>query len=363
MAIHEEIYKGRKRLKMTQEQMAEYLGVTAPAVHKWESGASCPDVGLLPAIARLLETDLNTLLCFEETLTEQEILRTLQEVQETIEKEGMADAFSLAKKKMQEFPSCTKLLHKLALMLDGNLVMSGLSPEEKKPFEEELLGLYERLAKSPKAQSAERDGALFMLCSKYMGREEYEKAEELLELLPEPSELDKRQIRAHLQMKKGETAPAAEFFEQRLMMRLNEIQGILFSLMELEAQEKNEEQMEYLAEKSQKLSDAFEMGAYYPSAARMQNALYREDEEESLFYIEKVLEESESMKHAWECGLYPHMEKKLFPEGKKTGEEKKEAEKAFSMRPGLLSALKSDPKCEFLRENPKYQQLMKKYGV
>lgn len=99
MAIHEEIYKGRKRLKMTQEQMAEYLGVTAPAVHKWESGASCPDVGLLPAIARLLETDLNTLLCFEETLTEQEILRTLQEVQETIEKEGMADAFSLAKRK------------------------------------------------------------------------------------------------------------------------------------------------------------------------------------------------------------------------------------------------------------------------
>lgn len=43
---------------MTQEQMAGYLGVTAPAVHKWEKGTSYPDITLLPALARLLDTDL-----------------------------------------------------------------------------------------------------------------------------------------------------------------------------------------------------------------------------------------------------------------------------------------------------------------
>ena len=37
----------RKEKDMTQEEMARRLGVTAPAVNKWESGASAPDIALL----------------------------------------------------------------------------------------------------------------------------------------------------------------------------------------------------------------------------------------------------------------------------------------------------------------------------
>ena len=64
MKMYEVILKKRKALNMTQEQMAEYLGVTAPAVHKWEKGSSIPDVTVLPALARLLKIDLNTLFSF-----------------------------------------------------------------------------------------------------------------------------------------------------------------------------------------------------------------------------------------------------------------------------------------------------------
>ncbi len=69
-----EIIKERRILKnLTQEQIANYLGVTAPAVNKWEKGASYPDITLLPALARLLDTDLNTLLSFQDDLSENEI--------------------------------------------------------------------------------------------------------------------------------------------------------------------------------------------------------------------------------------------------------------------------------------------------
>ena len=46
---------------MTQEQVVDYLGVSTPAVNKWEKGGCYPDITLLPALARLLKVDLNRL--------------------------------------------------------------------------------------------------------------------------------------------------------------------------------------------------------------------------------------------------------------------------------------------------------------
>ena len=74
MVIHEVIQERRKTLGLTQEQVAEYLGVTTPAVNKWEKGNTCPDIALLPPLARLLKIDLNTLFGFYEDITKQEII-------------------------------------------------------------------------------------------------------------------------------------------------------------------------------------------------------------------------------------------------------------------------------------------------
>lgn len=53
--------------------MAHRLGVTTPAVNKWENENSYPDISLLTPIARLLGISLDTLLSYQENLTEYEI--------------------------------------------------------------------------------------------------------------------------------------------------------------------------------------------------------------------------------------------------------------------------------------------------
>ena len=40
MRINQIIREKRKKLSLTQEQIAEYLGVSTPAVNKWEKGVS-----------------------------------------------------------------------------------------------------------------------------------------------------------------------------------------------------------------------------------------------------------------------------------------------------------------------------------
>ena len=65
--------KYRKEAGMTQEEMANRLGVTTPAVNKWENSNSKPDIELLAPIARLLDISLDTLLSFHEKLSDTEI--------------------------------------------------------------------------------------------------------------------------------------------------------------------------------------------------------------------------------------------------------------------------------------------------
>ena len=69
MSMNMVIQEQRRKLGLTQEQIAEYLGVSTPAVSKWEKGITSPDIGLLPHLARLLKIDLNTLLGFSEELS------------------------------------------------------------------------------------------------------------------------------------------------------------------------------------------------------------------------------------------------------------------------------------------------------
>ena len=51
MEIGKTIKALRTQKRVTQEQTAAHLGVSCQAVSKWETGASLPDVTLLPAIA------------------------------------------------------------------------------------------------------------------------------------------------------------------------------------------------------------------------------------------------------------------------------------------------------------------------
>lgn len=56
------ISRYRKDKGMTQEELAEKMGVSSQAVSKWENDASCPDISLLPQLCRLLGITTDELL-------------------------------------------------------------------------------------------------------------------------------------------------------------------------------------------------------------------------------------------------------------------------------------------------------------
>ena len=60
-----QIRLNRRRMNLTQEQLAEILGVTNQSISKWELGLSCPDITMLPKIAEFYSVTIDELIVLE----------------------------------------------------------------------------------------------------------------------------------------------------------------------------------------------------------------------------------------------------------------------------------------------------------
>ena len=162
MRIGEQIKNYRKTVGLTQEQVANYLGVSTPAVNKWEKGNTYPDISLLPALARLLKIDMNELFSFREELTEKEIGLFVNELSEV-----SLDSFT----------------YKIATVLNASLTLSDLNDEERMEYNTAIIEWLERTADSQDERV--RNSSVFILATKYVQMEKYEEANVLLKKIPD----------------------------------------------------------------------------------------------------------------------------------------------------------------------------------
>lgn len=78
--LGEKIRTLRKSKNISQEVLANYLGVSFQAVSKWEKGETLPDVTLIPAIACFFEVSTDELFDFNRLETEQKVLKLCCEI-------------------------------------------------------------------------------------------------------------------------------------------------------------------------------------------------------------------------------------------------------------------------------------------
>lgn len=69
LSMGNEICRRRKQLQMTQNDLAEKLGVTKQAVSKWENDLCFPDIAILPALAQLLGCSTDALFGVDTAIT------------------------------------------------------------------------------------------------------------------------------------------------------------------------------------------------------------------------------------------------------------------------------------------------------
>lgn len=103
----------RKARSLTQEQLAEALGVTVGAVYKWEAKLSTPDINLIIELADLFDTSVDVLLGYEVKSNKQTATVTrLKEYLHNKDESGLAEA----EKALLRYPNNFDVVHQSAMI-------------------------------------------------------------------------------------------------------------------------------------------------------------------------------------------------------------------------------------------------------
>ncbi|WMM26102.1 helix-turn-helix transcriptional regulator [Tissierella sp. MB52-C2] len=104
----------RKKLGMTQGDVATYIGVSGSAVSKWEQGLSYPDLTLLPKLASLFHITIDELLGYEPQLTTNKIMETYHIFSKRLNKEHFETVQKDVENMIKEYYSCFPLLVRIS---------------------------------------------------------------------------------------------------------------------------------------------------------------------------------------------------------------------------------------------------------
>ena len=172
LKIGEKIKELRKKLNVTQEKLAEYLGVTAQAVSRWESGICYPDVEIFPAIANFFNITLDEL--FEADKKAEKLKQIKAEIYKKDVRGYTVEAIKLCRNALKEFPNNYEIMSTLIGLLNA------------KENQSEMIELCDRIL-------TDCDDNYIKLCTLrdltgiYKNTGNYEKAKETTEKLPDIS--------------------------------------------------------------------------------------------------------------------------------------------------------------------------------
>jgi len=117
MSIGSTIKKLRRERDMTQEQLAEYLGITANAVSQWECDKTAPDISQLPSLAGLFETTIDTLLEYDAASKKEDAEYFFRMVREVLPNDAMAERLRLGKEYIAKYPKNYAIAHEMCWII------------------------------------------------------------------------------------------------------------------------------------------------------------------------------------------------------------------------------------------------------
>lgn len=119
----------RKEKRITQEDLADYIGVSKASVSKWETGQSYPDVTFLPQLASYFNISVDELLDYHPQMTKEEIQKLYLKLSVDFSQKPFDTVLQEWRCIVKKYYACFPLLLQMGILLINHLELVK-DPEE-----------------------------------------------------------------------------------------------------------------------------------------------------------------------------------------------------------------------------------------
>lgn len=169
--LGEKIRSLRKAKNLSQEILAQYLGISFQAVSKWENGSAMPDVAMIPAIASFFEVSTDELFDYNTLETERKVQQACWDIADFREAEPDR-AEQMLRDLLKQYPGNDIILSNLLYVL------------QLQKRHTELIDLCKTVIHTTKDDGDRYDAARIM-AETYKAMGEYTLCKEAIDLIPE----------------------------------------------------------------------------------------------------------------------------------------------------------------------------------
>lgn len=141
----EQLVQLRRKNGITQEQLADFLGVTKASVSKWENRQSMPDITLLPEIAIYFDMTVDELIGYEAQLSKEQIQKIYLDVAQDFATKDFETARKKLSKLIRKYYSCYPFLLQAGVLILNHSLMA--DPQVREEMLAEGIGCMKRIAK------------------------------------------------------------------------------------------------------------------------------------------------------------------------------------------------------------------------
>lgn len=136
LKLSENIVRFRKEKKITQEGLAEFIGVTKASVSKWETGQSLPDILILPQLAVYFDVTVDELLGYEPQLNRDQIKKLYAQLAADYAAEPFEEVTEKTRSLVHRYYSCYPFLTQVAVLWLNHFGLAEEQEQQKKLLEE-----------------------------------------------------------------------------------------------------------------------------------------------------------------------------------------------------------------------------------